>query len=267
MTSSSLRTAAAACAVAIVLPALAACGGDAKPTKTSSQVCPTSLPKPSMKIPLSLVYLNVYNASSTAGLASSASAELSWRGAHVLKTGNDPNPDERPTPRAAEIRYGKGGRQIALTLAGQVQNAVLYDDGRTNPTVDLVLGDSFKLVPLPPPPPAQVKVNVYNTTYRAGLSGQVAGLLKSRGFTIGRNGNDPLATFLPDDVAIIRYGEHGEPAARRVGLQLKGARLVKDGRKDTSVDLVLGNKYADLVPTAQATPTPVPSPTKPAGCK
>ncbi|GAB3587562.1 LytR C-terminal domain-containing protein [Calidifontibacter terrae] len=245
---------------------LTACSQDAKPKASASPSCPTTIATPTFKVALQQTYLNVYNASNKDGLASQVSSELSWRGAHVLKTGNDPNPDERPVPKAAEIRYGKNGRQVALNLAGAVQNAVLYQDSRTNPTVDLVLGNSFALVPVPPPAANKVTLNVYNTTFRTGLGGTIGGEMGARGFQIAKTGNDPRAQFLPDDTAIVRYGDHGEPAARRVALSVKGARLVKDGRTDTSVDLVLGSKFDALVPVAQATAAPTPTSTRPPGC-
>ena len=132
--------------------------------------------------------------------------------------------------------------------------------------VDLILGDGFKFVPVPPPAADRVTLNVYNTTFKSGLSGTVAAELQQRGFKIAKTGNDPGGGFFPDDTAIIRYGEHGEPAARRVQLSVKGARLVKDGRKDETVDLLLGSKFEDLVPAAQATPTIEPTATRPPGC-
>lgn len=252
---------------ALVASLLAGCGGSAEGRQpTPTKTCPTAVPTPTAKVAPSTIYVNVVNASSKGGLAAQTSKYLGWRGFKVLEVSNQSVMDDRPAPKAAEIRHGKSGRQIALTLATQVQNPVLVEDDRTDPTVDLVLGDSFALVPVPPPPPSEVKVNVYNTTYRSGLSGEVAKQLKARGFTVLSNGNDPSKSFLPDDVALIRHGERGEPNARRVALQFKGARLVQDGREGTDVDVALGNKYAQLVPEAQATPPPTPKPSRPPGC-
>lgn len=259
------RTVIAATAPLLTL-ALVGCGSGDKPAPSKTPICPSALPAPAYKVALSQIYLNVFNASGTDGLASKVASEFTWRGAHVIKTGNDANPDDRPEPKSAEIRYGKNGRQIALNLATQVENAVLHQDDRTNPTVDLVLGNSFKLVPVPPPAAERVTVNVYNTTFRTGLSGQIASDLKSRGFKVDAVGNDPRGGFFPDDTAIVRYGEHGEPAARRVALSVSGARLVKDGRADETIDLVVGSKFDQLVPAAQATMKPVPKATKPPGC-
>ncbi|MDE9365653.1 LytR C-terminal domain-containing protein [Luteipulveratus sp. YIM 133132] len=247
--------------------AVAGCGGGARgeePKATPS--CPTTVPKPTVKIAPSTIYLNIVNAGNQNGAAGRASKQLGWRGFHVLETKSQSLMDDRPVPKAAEIRYGKGGLQIALTLATQVKNPVLTEDDRSNPTVDLVIGDAFGLVPLPPTPAKDVQINVYNTTYRAGLSGQVAAAMRARGFQILSNDNDPRRRFLPNDVAYIISGERGEPAARRVALQLKGAKLQQDGRQDNTVDVVIGNHYTALVPTAQATPAPTPTVPRPPGC-
>ncbi|TWP33968.1 LytR C-terminal domain-containing protein [Leekyejoonella antrihumi] len=244
---------------------LAGCGGDA-PAKRSSAVCPTLLPRPTMSIPLSSIHLNVYNAAGRNNFASQISTELKWRGLKIISLGNDPISDQRSTPKTAEIRYGNGGKQIALTLATQVKDATLYNDHRTNPSVDLVLGTHFQLVPVPPPPASKVTINVYNTTYHSGLATQVAGEMRKRGFTVDSYGNEPQGRFWPDDVAVIMYGAQGEPAARRAALSFKGARLLPIQRTGTVVDVELGNKYTSLVPVAQATPKPTPKPTAPA-CK
>lgn len=247
--------------------ALSGCGGGANGQEPkASHTCPPVLPAPTKKIAASTIYVNIVNASNIRGKASKTATQLTWRGYHILGVGNLPLTSDVPQSDTAEIHYGTGGKQIALTLATQVKNPVLVDDQRSDPTVDLIIADKFALVPVPPPSPSSVTVNVYNTTFRAGLAGQVSGDLTARGFKPGKNGNDPLKAFLPDDTALIRYGERGEPAARRVALQFKGARLVQDGRTDTTIDVVLGNKFTDLVPQAQATPAPEPAPARPAGC-
>lgn len=252
-------------AVVVASVALTACGGDAEPKPDASPSCPTALPSPTMKIAPSTIYVNIVNASDTSGLAARTSTQLTWRGYKVLGTSN-PSVDDPESSGPAEIRYGDSGRQIALTLATQIKSAKLVKVERADPTVDLVLGNGFGLVPVSPPPAKEIKVNVYNTTFRSGLSGEVADQLRGRGFQIGENNNDPRKQFLPNDVALIRHGEQGEPAARRVQLQFKGSRLVQDGRAGTGIDIALGNKYSALVPQAQATPAPVPTSTPPPGC-
>lgn len=241
---------------------LAGCGDQKAPTKKPSCAA-TAIPAPAVAIPASYIYLNVINASETTGLAGKVATALSWRGFKVIGTTTSSSDSTRPAPKYAEIRYGTGGYQIALTLAAQVTHATLYDDDRTNPSVDLVLGPSFELSTLPPPAAKTVTVNVFNTTARAGLATDVAAQMRARGFKTGKVGNDPLSSFNPDLVAIVRYGARGEPAARRVALSVKGAKLVLDGRDDGSVDLVLSNRFTALVPAAQATAPDLPKPTSP----
>lgn len=253
-----LVTVAALAALSVLL---GGCGSGPAPKKTTKAAidmsCPAALPAPTMQIKPGVIHLNVLNASGINHLASDAASELKWRGFQVISDGNDPNPDNLKEPKWAQIRYGSNGRQIALTLAEQVQHATLHQDNRVDPSVDLVLGPDFQFVPVPPPPATSVTVNVYNTTFRAGLATNVAGELKSRGFTVAQIGNDPQKAFLPDDVVLIRYGLHGEPAARRVAAQFPGAKLTYvAGRKDSALDVVIGNKYDALVPVADAKPKP-----------
>ncbi|YAL83629.1 LytR C-terminal domain-containing protein [Dermacoccaceae bacterium W4C1] len=260
------RLAAPLLAVALTASLVVGCSDD-EPTQTEkTPTCPTTNPAPSMKIAANTIFVNVINAGGKSGLASSTATQLQWRGFRVLDTGNQSIDDNRAAPTTAEIRYGPSGRQIALTLAQQVANVNLVQVDRANPTVDLVLGEKFALVPVPPPAASSVTLNVYNTTYRSGLSGEAAEALKKRGFKIKANDNDPGGGFFPNDTAIIRHGERGEPAARRAALQIKGARLVQDKRTDTVVDVLLGNKYTGLVPESQATPAPTSAPAKPSGC-
>lgn len=238
---------------------LTGCGDQRAPVK--KPVC-TSTPAPSASIPASYIHINVLNATANDGLAGKVGTALSWRGYQVIETASNPQDDPRPTPKYAEIRYGSGGYQMALTLATQVQHATMYDDHRSDPSIDLVLGPSFKLAALPPPAATSVTVNVYNTTARPGLATSIGKQMRDRGFKTDHVGNDPLGSFNPDLIAIVRYGAKGEPAARRVALSVKGAKLVLDGRDDSSVDLVLNNKFVGLAPAAQATASMTPKPAR-----
>lgn len=241
---------------------LAGCGGSAEPTR-SSTASPTCSPlaKPSVAIAPSTIPLRIFNASDTAGLAQDVAIEMKSRQFRVLTAGNY---TASATPAAyATITYGAIGKQIALTVAQQVKNPTLVQDDRTDPSVDLVLGPKFALIPVPPPAASHVQLNVYNTTAISGLAGDAAKQFKARGFKVLDSGNDPAGRFWPDDTAVVLHGKEGEPYARRVALQIKGARLVEDDRTGTVVDLDLAAKFTGLVPVAQATPAPSPSNT---GC-
>ncbi|WP_265443059.1 LytR C-terminal domain-containing protein [Flexivirga meconopsidis] len=266
---STRRAVVAATAIALATTTITACGGsDSGSKKADAPTTCVPTPTPTMKIGLSTIYTNVWNAGGKDGLAASVSQQLGWRGIHVIDTGNDPKAGETKEPTYAEIRYGPNGRQIALTLATQVKNAKLVQDERTNPTVDLVLGTKFALIPMPPPPASSVTVNVYNAYVLPGTAGKLAAEMRKRGFKIGEVGNDPKRGYFPDNPTAIRYGSQGEPAARRVKLQVKDAKMVNDGRKGTTIDLLIGSKWTDdaVIPAAQATVPPSPSPTKSPGC-
>ena len=117
------------------------------------------------------------------------------------------------------------------------------------------------------PSPAQVTTNVYNATDRTGLAASTAEELQVRGFLIGVIDNDPLAKTITG-VAEIRHGPSGEQAALLMAFYLPGAELVDDGRKDATIDTVLGAAYTAVAPQSEvdaALAAPSPSPSGP-GC-
>lgn len=98
------------------------------------------------------------------------------------------------------------------------------------------------------PKPAQIKVNVYNATPRAGLAKSTADELKKRGFAIGKVGNAPAAfdKKIPGTGILL-----GAPAAADgpftvLGAQLKGAKPQHDARKTKDVDLLIGTAFKSL---------------------
>lgn len=113
------------------------------------------------------------------------------------------------------------------------------------------------------PSAAQVTTNVYNATDRTGLAAATAEELGVRGFIIGKIDNDPLSKTITG-VAEIRHGPSGESAAQLMAFYLPGALLVNDGRKDATIDTVLGAAYTEVaaqsaVDAALASPSPSPS--------
>lgn len=233
--------------------------------KAAATTCPPSNPKPARTVALTTIYANVYNASDTKGEAAQVAQRLTWRGVHVLDVKNDPLIDERQAPKHAEIRYGKAGRTIALNLAQEIPHASLYEDDRTDPTVDIVIGNDFDLTPRPPAAIKDTKVHVYNTSFMPGLAGKVAGELTGRGFTADDRPNDKA--YYPDDKAVVVYDEQGLPQAQRLQMHIEGARLLPDTKAGVNIDgtdvnLYLGSKWPEegkLVPSDKATPTPTPS--------
>jgi hypothetical protein len=111
--------------------------------------CSTILPTPQLS-PAD-VSVNVYNATSRKGLASTTAKDVAGRGFKVKSVANDPL--NKTVKKAAEIRFGPTGAASAKLLAAHVPGAVLVEDKRNNDTVDLVLGDAWKkLGPAPAEP-------------------------------------------------------------------------------------------------------------------
>ena len=80
--------------------------------------------------------------------------------------------------------------------------------------------------------------------------------LTARGFTPGKQGNDPDHSFLPDDVAVIRHGPDADLAAAQVARHIKGAVLAEVPRDNMVIDVVLGNKFEQVTPLAEMPPRP-----------
>jgi hypothetical protein len=108
------------------------------------------------------------------------------------------------------------------------------------------------------PVAAPVKVNVYNATKRSGLAAATAKELKKRGYIIGTVSNDPLKKTIKG-TAEVRYGKSGAKVAAPIESMVSKPAKIVDTRKDTSVDLVLGNAFKDLAaaPAVSTTAPPV----------
>jgi hypothetical protein len=104
------------------------------------------------------------------------------------------------------------------------------------------------------PKPAQITVNVFNATARAGLAKQAADELKKRGFKIGDVGN-ATAEF---DKKVKGTGLLLGPTSAVstslpvLGTQLAGAEARADGRKGSDVDLIIGAGFKSLTAKAAA---------------
>ncbi len=86
--------------------------------------------------------VNVYNASKRPGLAADVARQLRERGYQVGDIDNDPLKKKVTDP--AVIRYGKPGLANARAARLAIKAAKYKQDDRTDTSVDLVLGDSFK---------------------------------------------------------------------------------------------------------------------------
>jgi hypothetical protein len=201
--------------------------------------------------------VNVMNATGRQGVAGTVAAGYAKR---AFKVGGISNaPDSWYVTQTAVVHHGPAGLDQALLTASQVPGAKLFEDARKGTSVDVVVGLGYReMVPLPPrlkPIPSEVTVNVYNTTFRTGLAKTVADEVADRGFKVKDVSNDPLRT-MQLGTAVIRYGEEGDLAAGLLAGHVPGAQLVKDTRLGTGVDLVIGNAWKGLVPTADVPPLP-----------
>lgn len=106
----------------------------------------------------------------------------------------------------------------------------------------------------PPLSPGKVRVHVLNAGGQRGQAGLVTLALKQLGFQpAAAPGNDP---FYPDQElrcdGQIRFGPGGAAAARTLSLVDPCAQLVRDDRKDASVDFAIGTMFHDATPNKAA---------------
>ena len=94
------------------------------------------------------VTVNVYNSTDRAGLAASVAKSLRTQGFKVVNVDNDPL--GRSISGVGEIRHGSTGAAAATLAATRLSGAKLVLDNRTDATVDLVLGTTFKVLSVPP---------------------------------------------------------------------------------------------------------------------
>lgn len=98
--------------------------------------CP---PEGTLPVTYDTIQITVFNGSGRTGLAGETANALGARGFVVLGTGNYPT----NIPTSAEIDFGESGLAAAYTLAAHLDAPVLVLDTRSEPTVDLIVGESF----------------------------------------------------------------------------------------------------------------------------
>ncbi len=99
------------------------------------------------------------------------------------------------------------------------------------------------------PRPAEVNVDVLNSTDRNHLARNVGSIMTKRGFHVTGVGNDD-PNVVVNGVAEIRYGPKGSAAATLLSFYLPGARLIPVERSDSDVVVSLGLKYTAVATTA-----------------
>lgn len=98
---------------------------------------PHAIPQPAA------VTVNVYNATTKAGLAGRTAEELKKRGFTIGKVGNAPAELDKKVPGTAQVIAGPGGAGAATLLVSQIAGATATADARTDASVDFVVGDSY----------------------------------------------------------------------------------------------------------------------------
>ncbi len=104
-----------------------------------------------------------------------------------------------------------------------------------------------------PQPPGQVLVRVVNAGTKKGAARIVTESLRQLGFAkVAEPANDPLYDDTMTCRAQIRFGPQGTAAARTLSLIEPCAELIRDDRKDATVDMAIGERFDDLRPTSES---------------
>lgn len=119
--------------------------GKSAPKPAASAPC--RVVTPAKALTPNAVTINVYNATSRAGLAASVAKSLRTQGFKVAKVANDPL--DMRIAGVGEVRHGQTGTPGATLAATRLSGAKVVPDKRTDATVDLVLGDTFKALAAP----------------------------------------------------------------------------------------------------------------------
>jgi hypothetical protein len=162
---------------------------------------------------------------------------------------------------------------VVVALAVGIGGGILYTNhskgaaAAPSSTCTPTAKASKSAAPVKYPAPSTITVNVYNATNRKGLAKSTSGDLVARGFIAGKIANDPLKKSVPGS-AEIRYGPAGTLGAHVVAAQVVGGKLVRDARKDATVDFVVGDGFTALASPEQvkAVLSPSASPSASASC-
>ncbi|WP_068746470.1 envelope integrity protein Cei [Tsukamurella pseudospumae] len=110
------------------------------------------------------------------------------------------------------------------------------------------------LISVRPAPLASSTVRVLNASGQSGRAETTLNKLADYGFQApktGGYGNDPLYPQM-ECQAQLRFGDAGRAAAAAAWIIAPCAELINDGRRDNTVDLVLGTFFTDLEPSTDA---------------
>jgi len=110
-------------------------GPDASPSAPAGD--PHAIPQPAA------FKVNVFNATTKAGLAGRTADEFTKRGFTVDKKGNAPAELDKKVPGTAVVIAGPAGAGAATLISSQIAGATVSTDARTDNSVDVVVGDSY----------------------------------------------------------------------------------------------------------------------------
>ncbi|WP_462418656.1 LytR C-terminal domain-containing protein [Kytococcus sp. Marseille-QA3725] len=150
-------------------------------------------------------------------------------------------------------------RLAALTAAALLGATTLSACGslstETRYPQDPVAGHCDEWPELEPADRKKVQVSILNNGAGAGAAATAAREFEARGFKVLTTGNE--SDDAPQDSAVVRYGEMGLTAARTVAEHIEGARLMRDDRRNPTVDVVLGKDFEKLARQPAAEPSAV----------
>ncbi|ARF73944.1 LytR C-terminal domain-containing protein [Streptomyces sp. NPDC012600] len=128
-------------------------GGDKSAVAASHpRDCPTPKPvAPAKALPKpAAIKVNVYNATTTTGLAKAAADELKKRGFAIGEVGNAPEAYDKKVPGTAVLLGAPTAANGSFAVLGtQLPGAVQKTDKRKTAEVDLILGAKFKAFSTP----------------------------------------------------------------------------------------------------------------------
>jgi len=151
-------------------------------------------------------------------------------------------------------------RQIMLfvtvpgVLLGTASFAAAYSSGWMTPAPPRA---ACQPTIVPAPARGSFTINVMNATGVSGTAAKVAAGFGKRKFTVGGISNAPDSWYVTPP-AVVHHGPQGLDQALLTASQIPGAKLFEDTRTGTTVDVVVGLGFKDLVPLS-ARLKPIPS--------
>jgi hypothetical protein len=141
-------------------------------------------------------------------------------------------------------------RQVILfvtvpgVLLGTASIAAAYSSGWMTPAPPQ---PACRPTIVPAPARGSFTVNVMNATGKDGVAAGVAAGFAKRKFSVGGISNAPESWYVTQP-AVVHHGPQGLDQALLAASQIPGAKLFEDARSGTSVDVVVGLAYQQMVP-------------------